>query len=96
MQDSLGGLREIKDQMREMSRRLNGMLSCSYCKVLTFQITDEDDTKFLQWLSDIRYADDHENNSKDILQDTGGWLLKDTDFRRWMEGGSVLWLRGIR
>jgi hypothetical protein len=96
MKNLLSGLEKTKDQTSIIYQRLKGISSCSSCKVLTFQIAEDDDRKFKKWLSDIRYTDDHEKNFKDILENTGGWLLEDPEFKKWMEGGSVLWLRGIR
>jgi hypothetical protein len=51
----------------------------------------------LKWLSDVDYRADHLKNFRDILEDSGDWMLsREEQFRSWKEKGTVLWLRGIR
>ncbi|PVF91917.1 hypothetical protein CPB86DRAFT_260734 [Serendipita vermifera] len=59
------------------------------------QIDNKNRKKFLKWLSEIRYDDHHNTNSKDVLTASGKWLLEGAEFQSWIKGVSVLWLRGI-
>jgi hypothetical protein len=59
--------------------------------------TEIERENFMMWLSDVDYRGDHQANSLNILKDSGDWMLNGEEkFGSWKEGGTVLWLRGIR
>ncbi|KIM28668.1 hypothetical protein M408DRAFT_8505 [Serendipita vermifera MAFF 305830] len=51
--------------------------------------------EFMKWISDIDYRMDNETNYRDILENSGNWLLTDAAFREWKTSGTIFWLRGI-
>jgi hypothetical protein len=59
--------------------------------------TEKEREKYMMWLSDVDYGRDHQKNSLNILKDSGDWMLScEEKFDSWKEGGTLLWLRGIR
>jgi hypothetical protein len=59
--------------------------------------TETERENFMMWLSDVDYRGDHQKNFLNILKDSGDWMLShEQKFGSWKEGGTVLWLRGIR
>ncbi|KAF7365799.1 ANK-REP-REGION domain-containing protein [Mycena venus] len=52
--------------------------------------------QIIDWLSPINFFLRHADISRVRQQDTGGWLLADTVFKRWESGsGRTIWCRGI-
>jgi hypothetical protein len=51
----------------------------------------------LRWLSKIPYAKHHRNINRDILPDSGEWLLREESYKYWKVSStsSILWLHGI-
>lgn len=49
------------------------------------------------WFSDIKYWLHHTNTRKDLLENSGHWLLEKDEFKEWRTSprSSVLWLHGI-
>jgi len=49
------------------------------------------------WFSDIKYWLHHKITCKDLLENSGNWLLEKNAFKQWKDGpaSSVLWLHGI-
>ena len=54
--------------------------------------------EILHWMSTIPYREHHRTISRDILPNSGLWLLKKPEYVEWRKSSlsSVLWLRGIR
>lgn len=50
------------------------------------------------WMSEIEYKHHHDNLSKDLLAQSGQWLLQSEPFIEWGQSSasSILWLHGIR
>ena len=61
-------------------------------------IIGEERKKLFHWISEIEYRSHHEDLSKDLLPDSGRWLLEDREFIDWSQSNvsSILWLHGIR
>lgn len=49
-------------------------------------------------MSEVEYRSHHEDLSKDLLPESGRWLLECQDFVEWSQSSvsSILWLHGIR
>jgi hypothetical protein len=49
------------------------------------------------WFSDIKYWLHHKTTCKDLLENSGNWLLENNAFKEWKSSpaSSVLWLHGI-
>lgn len=55
--------------------------------------------ELLQWMSDIKYMDHHDDlSNKRLLPGSGQWLLESQNFIEWQQSStsSILWLHGIR
>ena len=54
-------------------------------------------TKIMCWISPEPYLQYHEQTKKDVLLDSGKWLLSDPIFVEWKKESvsSILWLHGI-
>ncbi|KAK8065162.1 hypothetical protein PG997_011909 [Apiospora hydei] len=57
----------------------------------------EEQSRILQWVSQIRYLEDHHIAKKGITDNTGNWILQHESFQRWRESeqSETLWLHGI-
>jgi hypothetical protein len=100
-QDLKSMLREqelVSKYVSEEESRLHGMSSCFFVpKTKAPQYLEKERKRFMKWLSDVDYRGDHEANSRNILKDSGDWMLsREEEFGSWKEQGTVLWLRGIR
>lgn len=51
----------------------------------------------LQWLSNVPYAQHHQNVRKDMLHNSGLWMLDKPEYKVWQttSSSSILWLHGI-
>ncbi|KAK8034079.1 hypothetical protein PG993_009074 [Apiospora rasikravindrae] len=58
----------------------------------------EEQSKILQWISQIRYLEDHHIAKKDIADNTAYWILQHEAYKRWRdsEQSETLWLHGIQ
>ena len=54
--------------------------------------------KMLPWMSKIQYTCHHKEFSKDLLPESGSWLLESREFAEWRESStsSTFWLHGMR
>ena len=52
--------------------------------------------KQLDWISDVKYTDDHTFHKSKKAKNTCTWLLKHSNFRAWLmaEGSARFWLHG--
>lgn len=50
------------------------------------------------WMSEIEYREHHQDLSKDVLPNSGQWLLNSREYIEWGQSSvsSILWLHGIR
>jgi hypothetical protein len=94
----LGKLEPFSTYVSEEEKRRKGMTLLFFVpKAEVFRYTDEERREFLSWLSDIDYRGDHDANSRNILKGSGDWMLNSEEkFRKWKQGGGLLWLYGIR
>lgn len=53
--------------------------------------------KFLMWLSDENYKQQHESTYKEVVQGTANWILSDKQYQSWQASSacSTLWVHGI-
>jgi hypothetical protein len=60
-------------------------------------VSEEERKEFMKWLSEVDYRGDHEANLRNILENSGEWMLHhEKKFDDWKDKGTVLWLCGIR
>ena len=61
------------------------------------QLKAEERRGLLTWLSRIPYREHHDMAYRDVLPDTGLWLLQKAEFLSWRtsSSSSILWLHGI-
>ncbi|KAF9760747.1 hypothetical protein IL306_004140 [Fusarium sp. DS 682] len=61
------------------------------------QLNEDERCKILQWVSDIKYEDDHRAASKGRVNVTGEWLLCHEAYLKWRQSAksTLLWLNGI-
>jgi hypothetical protein len=54
--------------------------------------------ELFQWISEVPYKKHHEHIGKDLLLESGQWLLRKEAFIEWRNASSssMLWLLGIR
>ena len=54
--------------------------------------------KVFHWMSQIEYKHHHDDLSKDLLAQSGQWLLESKSFIEWRQSSvsSILWLHGPR
>jgi hypothetical protein len=88
----------FSEYMSEEATRRKGTSSrLLIAETKIFKYTENERKNFMMWLSDIDYRGDHQTNSLNILPGSGDWMLSGEEkFGSWKEGGTVLWLRGIR
>ena len=62
---------------------------------LIFKVSKRNE--ILRWISPEPYLQYHEQTKKDVLLDSGKWLLSDPIFVKWKKesASSILWLHGI-
>ena len=60
-------------------------------------VTANERRDVLEWLSKVKYSDNHNFAKKDRFQGTGKWLLQKDAFDRWLKAeSSILWVNGKR
>jgi len=64
----------------------------------THSLPGEERTRIFRWMSEIEYRSHHDDLSKDLLDQSGQWLLESREFIQWGQSSvsSVFWLHGIR
>ncbi|MCJ1273175.1 hypothetical protein MMC21_000964 [Puttea exsequens] len=57
----------------------------------------EERKKTFRWMSEVEYRSHHEDLSRNLLFQSGKWLLESQDFIEWSQSSvsSILWLHGI-
>lgn len=100
-------LHQERDKVRtEHYQSLQGMLSqlnkpiiqvSNQLQDLHDALNKEERKEVFRWMSEIQYKTHQEDLSRDLLQDSGRWLLETQTFIEWGQSSvsSILWLHGI-
>ena len=86
-------LKQILDHMQAPVLRIDSRVAALYKKV-----TSSERLKLLEWISDIRYEENHFFARQGRTRGTGQWLLQHEKYREWRESSAsmILWLHGDR
>lgn len=108
------GLQKSIDKVQRQCRILNGMVSIDALNVGVNILGEvkqarkeqqawhdtQDNQRVLNWLSDLSFAEKHNDIFSKRHPGTGEWFLELDDFEAWQKGvsdkSSVLWCTGIR
>jgi hypothetical protein len=62
------------------------------------RLKEDEQTKILQWISQIAYLDNHESASEGRTEGTAEWIFDRAEYREWetSQQSQILWLHGIR
>ena len=84
-QEQLEQLRELRD----MSNPINEIWN---------SLKEGEQTRILEWISLIPYADDHGSASEGRIEGTAEWIFDRPEYREWETSpkSQILWLHGIR
>ena len=67
------------------------------CQEHSEKIKNERRLAIIHWLSPLYFGDKQKDTLGGRQEGTGGWLLSDTRFTDWLEGGTrTLWCPGMR
>ncbi|KAI9693666.1 MAG: hypothetical protein M1822_002937 [Bathelium mastoideum] len=93
---------QIDDTTQRMEDLLKGLqqpflLISEQVQDLRDDLSKDRRRRLLQWLSKIPYRQHHRAVRKDVLPDSGQWLLENVNFRNWLRSSSssLLWIHGI-
>ena len=60
-------------------------------------VTEDERRDVLEWLSKVKYRDNHNFAKNDRFLGTGKWLLQKDAFDKWLKSeSSILWVNGKR
>jgi hypothetical protein len=90
--ESVQKLDKLLHSLQEPILRLSHQVAALYD-----DLTENERRTLLQWLSKIPCRQHHRTSYKDVLPNSGQWLLNDSVFRAWMQSNhsSLLRLHGI-
>jgi hypothetical protein len=62
------------------------------------RLKQDEQTKILQWISQIAYLDNHESASEGRTEGTAEWIFDRPEYQEWetSQESQILWLHGIR
>ncbi len=62
------------------------------------RLKEDEQTKILQWISQIAYLDNHESATEGRTEGTAEWIFDRREYREWetSQKSQILWLHGIR
>lgn len=87
-------------KMLQHLQALQGYLPRIESRVTAFleRLEEKDALEILDWISSVKYGENHNLVRGNRTKGTGDWLLQHRIFRQWEESSStaVLWLRGSR
>lgn len=81
-------LEQLKD-LHRMNNPINEIWS---------RLKEDEQTKILQWISQIAYLDNHESASDGRTEGTAEWIFDRPEYLEWetLQESQILWLHGIR
>ena len=85
--------------MSMVQDRLESRFTCSmFWASHTELLLGDERIKVFHWMSQIEYKHHHDDLSKNLLAQSGQWLLESKSFIEWGQSSvsSILWLHGSR
>jgi hypothetical protein len=85
-------LKQLLSDLEEPIKRIATQLSSIQDNLL-----EGERLKIFEWLTTVQYMSHHRSKSKELLAQSGGWLLQQLEFVEWLGSScsSILWLHGI-
>ncbi|KIW11611.1 hypothetical protein PV08_10913 [Exophiala spinifera] len=93
--DSVASYETLRAMLHKLDRPI--MQLADSLSVIQDRFKSEERKEVFLWMSEIEYREHHQDLSKDVLPNSGQWLLKGREYIEWGQSSvsSILWLHGI-